>query len=328
MLPCSVAADKSPDTDWLKEAQIGAFMHFLPENAEQCAQIHDFDVVALAEQLEAMGAKYFVFALGQNSGWFNSPNATYDRITGYQPGDRCATRDLPLALYSALHAKGIRLMLYLPCQAPNRDIRAQKAFGLPQGPGDRPIDLAFAKQWAEVIQEWSVRYGGKVSGWWFDGGYQHIGFNDDIARVYDDAVKCGNRNAIVTFNPGVKLIRWTQAEDYTAGELVDPFGTVPDSRWVDGSQWHALTFIGSDWGKRDVRLPTERWQSWFKAVVSNGGAVTLDMGPNFDAKLGPIGTFAEEQTEQFRVIRQHVAHHSESDSTQKLPNKTDAGNGK
>ena len=148
-----------------------------------------------------------MFTLGQNSGWFNAPNAAYDRITGYQPGERCATRDLPLDLYRALHAKGIRLMLYLPCQTPNRDIRAQKAFGLPQGPKDQPIDLAFAKQWAEVIHEWSARYGDKVSGWWFDGGYQHIRFNEDIARVYADAVKRGNPNAIVTFNPGIKLIR-------------------------------------------------------------------------------------------------------------------------
>jgi len=251
-----------------------------------------------------MGANYLVFTLGQNSGWFNAPNAAYDRITGYQPGERCATRDLPLDLFRALHAKNIRLMLYLPCQTPNSDIRAQKAFGLPQGSQDQPIDIAFAKQWAEVIHEWSARYGGKVSGWWFDGGYQHIRFNDDIARVYADAVKRGNGDAIVTFNPGIKLIRWTQAEDYTAGELNDPFGTVPDSRWVDGSQWHALTFLGSNWGQRDVRHPTERWRSWFKAVVAHGGAVTLDIGPNMDPKAGPIGSIAKEQAEQFRAIAQ------------------------
>ena len=138
---CASAADKSPQTDWFKEARIGAFMHFLPGNAEQFAKVNDFDVEALARQLEDMGAKYFVFTLGQNSGWFNAPNATYDRVTGYQPGERCATRDLPLDLYRALHAKGIRLMLYLPCQTPNaRHPRAESlrpAAG-PEGPADRP----------------------------------------------------------------------------------------------------------------------------------------------------------------------------------------------
>lgn len=298
------SVEQSSRTDWLRDARVGAFMHFLPGNADQFAKVNDFDVEALAKQLEDVGAKYFVFTLGQNSGWFNAPNAAYDRITGYQSGERCATRDLPLELYRALHAKGIRLMLYLPCQAPNRDIHAQKAFGLPEGPRDQPIDIAFATQWAKVIQEWSARYGDQVSGWWFDGGYQHIHFSEDIAAIYADVVKRGNADAIVTFNPGVKLIRYTQAEDYTAGELYDPFGIVPASRWVDGAQWHALTFLGSDWGRRDVRHPTERWRSWFKTVVAHGGAVTLDMGPNMDSTTGPIGVIAQEQAEQFRAIAQ------------------------
>jgi len=100
-----------------------------------------FDVQALAAQLETIGARYFVITLGQNSGFFNSPNATYDRITGYAPGERCSTRDLPLDLVRALEPKGVKLLLYLPCQTPNPDARAQKAFGIHQGAGDQPIDL-------------------------------------------------------------------------------------------------------------------------------------------------------------------------------------------
>jgi hypothetical protein len=298
------ASDKSAQTDWFKEARIGAFMHFLPGNAEQLGKVKAFDVEALAKQLEAMGARYLVFTLGQNSGWFNAPNATYDRLTGYQPGERCATRDLPLDLYRVLHAKGICLMLYLPCQTPNGDSRAQKAFGLPQGPQDQPLDLAFAKQWAAVIHEWSARYGDKVSGWWFDGGYAHIHFNEEIAGLYADAVKRGNPKAIVTFNPGVMLKRHTQAEDYTAGELNDPFGVVPASRWVNDSQWHVLTFLGSSWAQRDVRQPTPRWREWFQKVTARGGVVTLDMGPNWDPAAGPIGSFDKAQAEQFRAIAQ------------------------
>ena len=303
LLGASAAAAPLP-SDWLKDARIGAFMHFLPGSAAQLSKVDDFDVEALAKQLDGMGAKYFVFTLGQNSGWFNAPNATYDRLTGYRPGERCAQRDLPLDLYRALHAKGIRLMLYLPCQAPNRDPRAQAAFGLPPGPKDQPLDLAFAKQWAAVIHEWSARYGDKVSGWWFDGGYQHVHFSEETARLYAEAVKSGNSRALVTFNPGVKLIRYMQAEDYTAGELNEPFGIVPASRWVNGSQWHALTFLGSTWCRRNVRQPTERWREWFQKVAAQGGAVTLDMGPNWDSRTGPIGALDAAQAEQFRAIAQ------------------------
>ena len=222
-----LAADLQPTStsasrlDWFKDARYGVFMHFLPDasRARSLSFVDKFDVDALAGQLEAMGARYLVITLGQNSGYFNAPNAAYDKTTGYAPGERCAKRDLPLDLYRALHAKGIRLMLYLPCQAPNRDARAQQAFGLAQGPKDQPIDVAFARKWAQVIQEWADRYGDKVCGWWFDGGYKGVHFDEAIARIYADAVKHGNPQAIVTFNPGVKLIRYTQAEDYTAGEL-------------------------------------------------------------------------------------------------------------
>ena len=236
----------------------------------------------------------------------NAPNSTYNRYTGYAPGKRCATRDLPLDLYRALSPKGIKLMLYLPCQVPNRDFRAQKAFNLAQGPKDQSIDIEFAGKWAEVIHDWSSRYGNKVAGWWFDGGYEWIGFNNKIARIYADAVKRGNPEAIVTFNPGMKLIRWTKAEDYTAGELTEPFGMVPASRWVEGSQWHALTYLGSRWSGRDTRFPSEQWAQWISTVVAKDGVVTLDMGPNWDPQAGPIGSLSDQQIEQVKLIRARI----------------------
>ncbi len=300
---CLQAGVRNPNTDWFSEAGLGVFMHFLPSDPNSFAKVNDFDVNAVAEQLESMGANYFVFTLGQNSGYMNSPNRQYEWVTGYVPGERCSKRDLPLELYRVLEPKGIKLMLYLPCQTPNRDVRAQEAFGLAQGPKDQPIDVTFAKRWAEVIEQWSARYGDKVAGWWFDGGYKWIGFNDEIAQIYAEAVKRGNPKAIVTFNPGVSLIRWTKAEDYTAGELTDPFKYIPTDRWVEGSQWHALTYLGSRWGVRDTRFTSEQWAAWINAVHRNGGVVTLDMGPNYDSKIGPIGTFAEEQVQQMQAAR-------------------------
>jgi alpha-L-fucosidase len=303
--PCQ-ADPENKDTDWLKDARYGVFMHFLPGDGGRLALTEKFDAEALAAQLEAVGAKYFVITLGQNSGCFISPNAAYEKRIGYAPGEKCSKRDLPLDLSRALEPKGIRLMLYLPCQTPNRDRRAQKAFGLPEGPRDQPIDLAFAQKWAEVIQEWSDRYGDKVSGWWFDGGYQRVKFNEEIARIYSAAAKHGNPHAIVTFNPGVRVIHWTDAEDYTAGELNEPFGQVPTSRWLGGSQWHALTYLGSNWSKRDTRYPAEKWAAWVKAVTARGGVVTLDMGPNWDPKSGPIGSLAPEQIKQVQAIKASV----------------------
>ena len=301
----SVEADPfNPNTDWLKQARYGVFMHFLPGSPESLALVERFDVDDLTAQLERMGAKYFVITLGQNSGYFNAPNATYDQMTGYRPGERCSRRDLPLELARVLQTKGIKLMLYLPCQTPNRDTRAQRAFGLAEGPQDQPIDVDFARKWARVIQEWSDRYGDKVAGWWFDGGYQHVHFNEQIARIYSSAAKHGNPRAIVTFNPGIKVIHYTQAEDYTAGELNEPLTVIPSSRWLGGSQWHALTFLGSSWSRRDVRYPSEKWATWVKAVVEHGGVATLDMGPNWDPQKGPIGSLDAAQVDQVMSVRE------------------------
>ncbi len=302
----SSAEPMNPNTDWFRDAQYGIFMHFLPADAKGLALVEQFDVAALARQLETAGAKYFVITLGQNSGFYNSPNAAYNRYTGFAEGERCAKRDLPLAIYRALRPKGIKLMLYLPCQVPNQDARAQKTFGLPEGKADQPIDLQFAKKWAEVIQEWSSRYGEKVAGWWFDGGYQHIHFNEAIARVYAEAVKRGNPKAIVTFNPGVRVIHYTSAEDFTAGELDEPFSNIPASRWLEGSQWHALTFMGSQWGRRNTRYTDDQWAAWVKAVTAKGGVVTLDMGPNYNPQAGPVGTLATEQLKQVEAVKQAV----------------------
>ena len=58
------------------------------------------------------------------------------------------------------------------------------------------IDLAFARRWAEVIEEWSVRYGDQVAGWWFDGGYEWVGFNEDIARIYAEAARRGDEVSV------------------------------------------------------------------------------------------------------------------------------------
>lgn len=288
--------------DWLNDARLGVFMHVLPASGEDLEKLERFDTEGLAAQIASTGARYLVLTLGQNSGYFNAPNAAYDRRTGYRPGERCSKRDLPLELHRALQAKGIRLMLYLPCQTPNQDRRAQKAFGVAEGPKDQPIDARFARRWAEVIAEWSERYGARVAGWWFDGGYDSVGFDEEIAGIYAAAARKGNPAAIVTFNPGVKLVRHTRAEDYTAGELNEPFGFVPTSRFVAGSQWHALTFVGTRWGARDTRFASGRWQEWFREVVAGGGAVTLDVGPNWDPKAGPIGSIAEAQLAQVRAL--------------------------
>jgi hypothetical protein len=297
------AVSANPNTDWLRDAQYGVLIHFLPADPNGLALVKQFDVEALAAQLESLGAKYLVFTLGQHAGYYNAPNAKYDKCTGYAPGERCSTRDLPLELQAALKPKGIRLMLYLPCQTPTGDPRAQKAFGLQEGKQEQQLSIKFAQKWAEVIQEWSDRYGEKVAGWWFDGCSPYFAFDEMMAGVYADAARHGNPRAIVSFNGGGGPSHATEAEDFTAGEMDNPFAAVPSSRWLEGSQWHVLTYIGSYWAKRDTRFPTEKWIKWAGEVAAKEGAFTLDMGPNYDPSQGPIGSLSEAQMTQVKAIK-------------------------
>jgi len=301
----SAAASSAPrPSGWLHRARYGAFMHYLPSNPEELAAVKEFDVEGLATQLADAGASYLILSLGQNSGYFIAPNKTYDRAAGYQPGERCSTRDLPMELYEALNARGIRLMLYLPCQPPNRDARAQAGFGLPVGPADQPLTPVAVKRWATVIREWSVRYGHRIAGWWFDGAYKHIGFDDAIAGVYSAMVRQGYKRTIVAFNPGIEVARWGKDSDYTAGELNEPFTAFPDSSSVDGAQWHVLTYLGSTWGARNVRYPDSRWTQWLRGVLRAGGTVTFDVGPNMDSMVGPIGQISDAQIAQLRAFKE------------------------
>ncbi|MBO4345083.1 MAG: hypothetical protein J5833_04975 [Victivallales bacterium] len=301
----SAVTRRNADTDWLSKAQLGAFMHYLP-NQREFGFIPQFDVSALAEQLADAGAAYLGFTLGQNIGFYNAPNPVYDRIVGVAAGERCSQRDLPMELANALREKGIRLMLYLPCQTPNQDLQAVKAFGFPEEPldGDRQILPAAAEKWAEVIEWWSVHYGELVSGWWFDGGYEWCGFNDAIATLYASAVKKGNPHSIATYNPGISLKRATAAEDYVAGELREPFEQSIDDRWLDDSQAHVLTYIGDLWGQPNCRFADEEWIPWLRRCFRSGAAVTLDMRGNRAPENGTVGLFDSDQIAQFKRLRE------------------------
>lgn len=59
---------------WFKAAKYGAFVHFLPSGAEYQKTVDGFDVEAFADRMVQAGAAYVFLSLGQNSGYYCSPN--------------------------------------------------------------------------------------------------------------------------------------------------------------------------------------------------------------------------------------------------------------
>lgn len=288
----------SCNTDWFHQAKWGVMACFLADPLAASGggqgkdfvldseswnkQVDSFDVKGLANQLQGIGVKYYLITLGQNSGHYCSPNAAYDKIVGITPS-KCSRRDLIADLYKELAPKGIKLILYLPCQAPNRDVIAQEAFNLAQSPKDQPIDIEFAAKWAEVIHNWSARYGNRIAGWWFDGGYEWVGFNDEIAEIYADAVRRGNPDAIIAFNPGVKnpVAASTEYENYTAGEIAKEM-PVCQERFVvyngKNIQYHIMSYLGTGWGVGNKpRYSTDKLIEYTRRTTDGGGVITWDV---------------------------------------------------
>jgi len=287
--------NKRADTEWFKESKWGIFTHYLTGTETSVSEwnnhVNSFDVERLAQQLHSTGAKYYFITIGQNSGHYCSYNTVYDDFVGIHPS-KCSERDLIKDIYEALGPKGIKLMVYLPSGAPAGDVTALERLEWKWGyggnwpswgtgrTGERLAE--FQLKWESVIREWSLRWGNHVAGWWLDGCY----FSDEMYRHPDPpnfqsfaaSLKAGNPDSIVAFNPGVlvPVISLTEYEDYTAGEISDAFPVCP-GRWVNGAQYHILSYLGERWGGGGRRFPDEFVLGYTKHVNSRGGVITWDV---------------------------------------------------
>ncbi len=278
--------------EWFKDAKFGVFIHFLGGGPEWAEQVNAFDVDQLAKQIEETKAGYLIFTLGQNSGYYCSPNAAYEKYAGYKIGERCPARDLPMEIADKLLKRGVRMMLYLPSRSPQTDKQAMA--GLHDVHQSKPAPQEFTKRWSDVIREWSLRYKEKAAGWWFDGAYNSEGW-DDLSKDYNwktwaAACRAGNPDSILAFNRGANLeiafIKQTDEQDYTAGERT-LFDAMPQTYPApEPLQWHLLSFLGSNWGKKDGPTNSDQYMiDYIKKVNSMGGVVSIDVGINADGGI-------------------------------------------
>ena len=213
-------------------------------------------------------------------------------------------------------------MVYLPSGAPAADHVARKKLDWRWGqPGgwqlpDEPVGgrlAEFQRNWEAIIREWSLRWGTGVSGWWIDGCY----FADEMYRFEDEpnfasfarALKAGNPEAIVAFNPGVRVpvICHTKYDDYAAGEVNLPnlskaIESCP-GRWLECEghkvQFHILTYLGKSWCKGDrPELSDEQIVACTRSVVDNGGVIT------YDVPIQKSGLIPQPFVEQLQAVGQ------------------------
>jgi|GEM_PF-1793695 len=283
-----------PDSHWMKNTKYGVFFHYLPEGPDYQKAINSFDVNAFAREMDASGAAYVFITLGQNSGFYCSPNRTYENYIGCKPNERCSKRDLPMELAKAMAKYHIRLMLYLPSRAPQQDSQAMET--LSDLNEQKPAPQEFTRKWSEVIREWSLRYGDRVSGWWFDGSYNTAGWDDrDKAvnwKTWAAAYRSGNPQSLLAFNPGTDnskaFTALCEEQDYTAGEQNEWTATPQQFPAPKGLQWQVLSFLGTNWGKADGPKKSDAEMiAYIRTVNAQGGVVTMDVEVSAEGKVYP-----------------------------------------
>jgi len=171
---------------WFREAGWGVMFHYLagrpsiPNDANGVsaadwnARVDAFNLDRFVSQVVSTGARYALFSIGQDSGHFCSPNATYDELTGIRPS-KCSRRDLILDIAHALEPHGVRLLAYVSCLPPHDEPAAIQALKCTNTIENRHIPeklsrcVEFQLMWNRILAEWSVRWGRHVHGWWVDG---------------------------------------------------------------------------------------------------------------------------------------------------------------
>jgi len=308
-------------TRWLAKGRFGIMVHYLiappgtmpdQRTAEYNRIIDGFDLRGFMKQFDAIGADWLIFTMGQNEGYYSSPNRFLDNVL---PG-RTSRRSLPLEIAQEVKSRQKRFILYLPAEVAGQTPEVRQAFGWQENDSTQ---RAFQANYVRFIEDFSTGLGRLVDGWWFDGCYPWPVFpnsNLDFA-AYIRAARAGNPEAICAFNDGAfcvgRVAPVTPLEDYHAGEVhvlvngdiglgwwkENPRPYMPTARFIDGVQWHCLlpvdsTFCGPE--LPDQHYSDEILAHLISRIHAVGGAITLNL------PIGRDGLIPTQTVEQMQRV--------------------------
>jgi len=297
---------------WMAEGSFGLMVHYLitPKGDTPEAKTRDFnrtvdgfDTDAFLDQFLSTGADWLIFTIGQNTGYYCSPNPVLDaRLPGHT-----SRRDLPLELGERLNAAGKRLILYLPVETTTPPAEVREAFAW------NPADQSeYFNRYLAFVRAYSEKMGTLHDGWWFDGWYPPVTQGKWDPAVWLDAARAGNPDAAIaisdasfcigTFPPVTPLQDYHGGEvhlledgkirmDFLAGDVYttpegklrrqgqEPRFYLPDSQFIGGVQWHALVPVDCTFNPAipDMHYPDDELFAFVKACKAVKGGVTLNL---------------------------------------------------
>jgi len=141
-----------------------------------------------------------------------------------------------------------------------------------------------------------------VKGYWTDGCYRFIGYDDRKLGILAEGLRAGYPNRIIGLNPGVedRVRAYSRHEDFTTGEQ-NSFADFPLSRFVEGEQWHILSYLGTGWAQPGTVKNKRDMTDYVYAVSALGGVVSIDV------VLYRDGDLDRSQLEVLKAIRPGLA---------------------
>ena len=297
-------ANFKADTTWLSQSKYGLMTQFgawgYPPTGPQPSlqdMANGFNVNSFVNLVTNAGCKYVIFSIT----WWNyqmlAPIESVDHIA---VGDTNVTssRDVIGELATALHAAGVRFMLYYHCGSDNQSPGGYestawwKAQEFPEpsftdrGVGDRSI---FFTNWCKVITEIGNRYGTNLDGWFIDDGMVY--YPAPFEKL-GEAARAGNPKRLVCYNSWIAT-EYTDFQDVFMGENSQgqsQFGSTAvggTGIFTNGPQvgllQHGMFTMEQDWGIHQANQPitTQITPSqaigWVKSASSRGVPLSFNM---------------------------------------------------
>jgi hypothetical protein len=280
----NTSGSENPRVQWMK-GKYGLMVHWIapgppPQYGTYIKDLNEavngFKIDEFMADFDKTGAEWLIFTIGQNRGYYSSPNSVIDSLAG--PG-HTSHRDLVLEIAKALKQRGKKFIAYLPCEVRGNS-SMQKGFGWNTQPGTDQAQ--FQDKYLRAIREWAVRYGEYLDGWWFDGCYSWDAFPNKYMKwgKWYEATRAGNKNVVLAFNPGLasegeNIKPILPEHDYLAGEIIvlingkirlgrvneDPKALfMPETAYVKGTKclYHALVPIDAYWWHKSP-WPAASW---------------------------------------------------------------------
>jgi len=241
------------------------------------------DVKALASVAKGMGAQYVIF-----TAYHAGMNLLYpSEIWGRVFPNKVSKRDLIGDLAGALRAQGIPLILYVhPDDRHDLTEAEQKQLldhaystqvNITQGSGRRPKDPLWEAVYVQLIDEIGSRYGGRIAGYWEDGGLC------DGPTV---------QAAMLKHTPDAAI--WKN------GGRSGPPATLIGSEGANQQHQWAATVAGNWWagGGKMARTPREMYRTtvlWAATQGQVNGGIAWSAGPyvNNQWETGVAEAFSE-----------------------------------